>query len=826
MNRILYSVVSVAAILAVSVGLEGATPTSFKAAPTVTITGPTPESNPQSIVEANFFGGTIPGLAVANAGGFVAVFKGNGNGTFLEISTFNTQGPRALAAGDFNNDGCPDLAVVNSYTGVSVWLNVKVAATCTGVFNLSNTYITESVPEAVAVGSFTKNIYVPPIAVPPVPPSPCVDLAVSNNGSNTVTILINECNGTGNFYDSASNPPLVLPTGNGPVGVAFADFNKDGDNDLAVVNSTDGTLTVWLGTGTGSAFFGGTFPLGTIPIRTLNLGQTIAVGDFNHDTYPDIAISTDEGVVVLINSALPPSIPPSVGFLEPPAAPYQADLLPDSVAVGDFNQDGILDLAVTNAISNDVSILIGAGTGGIGNGTFLPPVNFPVGTLPTSVAVGAFNSVNNNYLGVAVTNFGDIPGDVSIYLGTVWTISVVSGSDQGAQVGAPFLKPLVVQVQDTDSAPVPVAGATVTYTAPTFGASAVVSPAPPTNASGQTQATATANDIAGSYNVTAMAGFAATTTFYLTNTGDPAIAAVGGTPQNTAVNTAFPLQLQAKVTDAFGNGISGQSVTFVVSPGVTGASGTLTSPATVPTNSSGIATASITANGTAGTFQVTAGAPGVGQTNFVLTNIGSPTAILAVSGSGQSAGVGQPFAAPLVAKVTDSAGDPISGVTVTFTINPMNGSGATFTGGLTSATAITTSGGTATSPALTSSGTGGTFTVTASASGAGSTAFNLTIASGIIVPNVTVQAGSWTLLPVTLGAPATTTLYVTLTSNNTSIVSMSSVNAQTPATIIFLAGSTTPTFTPKIYGIAGGSTTITATAYGLPSGTGNVQVTQ
>ena len=84
---------------------------------------------------------------------------------------------------------------------------------------------------------------------------------------------------------------------------------------------------------------------------------------------------------------------------------------PFSVAVGDFNNDTILDLAIANAGSNNVSILLGNGTGSFGT----PATNFTVGTFPFSVAVGDFNG--DTILDLAVANQGF--NNVSILLGMV-----------------------------------------------------------------------------------------------------------------------------------------------------------------------------------------------------------------------------------------------------------------------------------------------------------------------------------------------------------------------------------------------------------------------
>ena len=84
------------------------------------------------------------------------------------------------------------------------------------------------------------------------------------------------------------------------------------------------------------------------------------------------------------------------GLLEPEAAAqavsfgaktkFGTGANPTSVAVGDFNGDGKLDLAVANSNSNTVSILLGTGAG-----TFGPKTDFGAGSSPRSVAVGDFN---------------------------------------------------------------------------------------------------------------------------------------------------------------------------------------------------------------------------------------------------------------------------------------------------------------------------------------------------------------------------------------------------------------------------------------------------
>ena len=100
---------------------------------------------------------------------------------------------------------------------------------------------------------------------------------------------------------------------------------------------------------------------------------------------------------LLVVPATPAAAQEPVSFTGP--TNYTAGNDPYSVAVGDFNGDGHPDLAVANTSSDNVSIFLGTA-----GGTFTGPTNFPVGNGPVSVAVGDFNS--DGHPDLAVANYG------------------------------------------------------------------------------------------------------------------------------------------------------------------------------------------------------------------------------------------------------------------------------------------------------------------------------------------------------------------------------------------------------------------------------------
>ena len=391
----------------------------------------------------------------------------------------------------------------------------------------------------------------------------------------------------------------------------------------------------------------------------------------------------------------------------------------------------------------------------------------------------------------------DAPPPTGVCVGGA-TIAVTQGSPQSTTVNTAFGTALQVKVSNGAT---PLAGIAVTFAPVAGGSGASGAFGGPTtvltDANGlATAPTLTANTIPGAFTVTATAGASLSTTFNLTNTaGAPAaIIATQGTPQSTAVGTAFPTAMQATVTDAFGNPVAGASVTFTAP--ASGASGTFAASATVPTNGAGVATApAFTANTIPGSYSVTATTGGL-TTTFSLTNLaGAPASISATQGTPQSTEVGTAFPTALQATVLDSFGNPVPGVTVTFT-PPSTGASATFSG---SAAVTTNASGVATAPTLTANNSAGSYVVTATSS-AGSADFILTNVASAPANVITSQGNNQT---TGFGAPFATPLQVQVTDAFGNPVAGVVVTFTTPAaSATFPGGAASATGTTDASGFA------------------------
>lgn len=189
-----------------------------------------------------------------------------------------------------------------------------------------------------------------------------------------------------------------------PAQSVVADFNSDGIPDVAAVDAAFGpsNMAVFLGKGDGEFQSPASYPTGVFT-------SGILAADFNQDGIPDIAAmsqgstGSDGDVAVFLGNG--------DGTFQP-AVENVLGTFPVSIALGDFDRDGILDFATVDYFAAKAYISLGNG-----DGTFRAPVGYAVGGGPFSIAAADFN--RDGFLDLAVAN-----GDVS-------TLSVLLGNGDG-----------------------------------------------------------------------------------------------------------------------------------------------------------------------------------------------------------------------------------------------------------------------------------------------------------------------------------------------------------------------------------------------------------
>jgi hypothetical protein len=277
-------------------------------------------------------------------------------------------GPERVAVGDFNEDGNPDLALVNKdSSNLSVLLGSGG-----GSFGQATTYQLNAQPSGITVGDYNNDGN--------------LDVAASGWGVNMAMILLG--NGSGGFGTATS-----YGSGSGGAGIATADFNNDGSPDLVVADDGHDTMLVLINNGSGGFGVGTQYDLDWIP-------TDIAVGDFNNDGNPDVAApnSFSDNVSVRLGNG-------AGGFGA--LTNYNVAANPISIAVTDFNNDGNDDFATSSPDTGNITVRLGNGSGGFGT-----PSHFPAGNGSMSIGVADFNLDGN--LDLAVAN---VPNNVAVLLG-------------------------------------------------------------------------------------------------------------------------------------------------------------------------------------------------------------------------------------------------------------------------------------------------------------------------------------------------------------------------------------------------------------------------
>ncbi|HEY6290096.1 MAG TPA: choice-of-anchor D domain-containing protein [Terriglobia bacterium] len=220
-----------------------------------------------------------------------------------------------------------------------------------------------------------------------------LDLAVANDSAiGAVSIFLGD--GDGSFQ-----PATSYNVGSQPEGLAVGDFNGDGIPDLAVANSQDATITILLGKGDG------TFPTSVTASLTPNTRPSlVAVGDFNGDGNLDLAV-TCLGPVAGPNGFVTILLGDGTAHFGTPAN-YGTILQPVGLALADFDGNGTLDLAVSDATNNEVWILSGNGDGTFSSGTAYGVD--PAAGGPAGLVAGDFDNKNGIDLAVVYPNSSEL----------------------------------------------------------------------------------------------------------------------------------------------------------------------------------------------------------------------------------------------------------------------------------------------------------------------------------------------------------------------------------------------------------------------------------
>ena len=248
---------------------------------------------PRSVVVGNLNGDGSVDLIVANHGSnTISVLLGNSAGTFNNRADFTVgNGPIALVLADFDGDALLDVAVANQNSNnVTVFLGAG-----DGTFATGATFPVGTAPRGIFASNFNGTT------------DTFVDLVVANEGSDSVSILLGNGDGT---FSSAE-----FATGPSPRDVFAADFDGSGTVDVISANNANDSVSLLLGNGDGTLGLRADLATGNGP-------TALAAGNFNTDGRIDLAVANQlsDDVTIILNSSS--FAPPGGSF--PPTTPYPA----------------------------------------------------------------------------------------------------------------------------------------------------------------------------------------------------------------------------------------------------------------------------------------------------------------------------------------------------------------------------------------------------------------------------------------------------------------------------------------------------------------------
>jgi hypothetical protein len=307
-------------------------------------------------------------VAVSEESGAITPFL-NVNGHFDQGdgTVISNGGPNSVVMGDLNNDGALDFVVSNGLD------NSVIALICVGDGTIVSRqhFAVGNQPSSLILGELNGD--------------GLLDLVVANASSNDISVLLGS-----EFYTFQAEQRYH--TGYEPKSLDLGDINGDDTLDLIIANHQTGDLSLFLGNRDGSFKAEQRLDTGGDP-------RKVFFSDFDGDNRLDLVISGRKDVFGLLGNG--------DGSFHTPRRRFTVGDEPVSADLGDINGDGLLDLAVANSGSNDVSILLGKSAGG-----FQSQLRFSVGESPNSLVLGDVDGDGNLDL-ATINNYTDI----SILLG-------------------------------------------------------------------------------------------------------------------------------------------------------------------------------------------------------------------------------------------------------------------------------------------------------------------------------------------------------------------------------------------------------------------------
>jgi hypothetical protein len=306
----------------------------------------------------------------SNASGDVTILLGNGDGTLnAPVFGFTLGGavvgapcsncawyPPAVIA-DFDGDGFLDIVVPDTEFGLAFLKGYN-----DGTFSASHSYY---VPDPTGPGSgygYTEGIASGDFDGDGIP-----DIVIAGGGdSNIAGITVFLSGGDGTL-----KPGIPYGTSNCYLYVVVADFDKDGQPDLAANNQCTGEVQTFIGKANGTFVPG---PAASTGSSNIYSGGEMVVGDFDGDGYPDMAV-INVADVSTGNSSVAVILNDGTGNFKPAKTYALSNYSFAGIAVGDLNGDGKLDLVVPYNLSSSLAVLLG-----VGDGTFTQPPDLALGT--------------------------------------------------------------------------------------------------------------------------------------------------------------------------------------------------------------------------------------------------------------------------------------------------------------------------------------------------------------------------------------------------------------------------------------------------------------